>query len=86
MVLCFSVRILNIAHQSVSGIVNFPLLCPALGAGEFRALLKVQVDIKPLSCRGQLQGFDKPRRRYVKRHLKQFDVLHKYAKNVLKIS
>ena len=47
-----------------SGIVNFLTLCSALGTGEFRALLKVQVNIKPLSCRVQLQGFDKPRRRY----------------------
>ena len=44
-----------------SGIVNFLTLCSALGTGEFRALLKVQVDIKPLSYRVQLQGFDKPR-------------------------
>ena len=29
-----------------SSIVNFPTLCPAFGTGEFRALLKVQVDIK----------------------------------------
>ena len=47
-----------------SSIINFPPLCPAFGTGEFRALLKVQMDIKPLSYRVQLQGFDKPRRRY----------------------
>ena len=57
----------NAVLGTATGVMNFPPFCPAFGTSEFRALLKVQVDIKPLSCRVQLQGFDKPRRRYAKR-------------------
>lgn len=60
----FILKKIEMPPSLCNSVVNFLTLCPAFGTGEFRALLKVQVNIKSLSYRIKLYGFDKSRQRY----------------------